>query len=145
LTRIAIALAFVVIAAAPSTSAPARTWVLLNAKNPTRSVEGSDVKAIFMGTQSFWNGVVPVKLVARPEASVGSAFFEGVLGTTSQRFQQHWTTRQLAGLGTSPEIVVDVGAACGRVRASPGAISVVGEAEAEIARREPGVKVLPIN
>ena len=108
-------------------------------------MQTSDVKAIFMGTQSFWNGVVPVKVVARPEASVGNSFYEGVLGTTSQRFQQHWTTRQLAGLGTSPEVVADVAAACGRVRSSPGAISVVGEAEADLARQQPGVKVLPIN
>ena len=147
LTRLAAALAFVTIAAgaAPASSGAARTFVLLNAKNPTRAVQTSDVKAIFMGTQSFWNGVVPVKVVARPEASVGNGFYEGVLGTTSQRFQQHWTTRQLAGLGTSPEVVADVAAACGRVRSSPGAISVVGEAEADLARQQPGVKVLPIN
>ncbi len=86
MARLAAALAFVTIAAAaPASSGPARTFVVLNAKNPTRTVATSDVKAIFMGTQSFWNGVVPVKVVARPEASVGNGFYESVLGTTSQR------------------------------------------------------------
>ena len=136
--------ALFVLAAARAESADERYYALLNAKNPTRTVHTADVKALFMGTTSFWNGVVPVKLVGRTEKGVGAGFFSGVLGTNAQRFQQHWTTRQLAGLGTSPEMVDDITAVAGRVRSSPGAISVVSEAEVAAARALPGIKVLPI-
>jgi hypothetical protein len=133
-----------VMSAAPAQSADERYYAVLNAKNPTRTVHTADVKALFMGTTSFWNGVVPVKLVGRSEKGVGAAFFTAVLGTNAQRFQQHWTTRQLAGLGTTPEMLDDITAVAGRVRSSPGAISVVSEAEVAAARALPGVKVLPI-
>jgi hypothetical protein len=136
--------AFIALLAAPARSADEHYYVLLNAKNPTRTVHVADVKALFMGTTSFWNGVVPVKLVARSEKTVGAAFFAAVLGTNGQRFQQHWTTRQLAGLGTTPEMIDDVTTAAARVRASPGAISVANEAEAATARTLPGIKVLLI-
>lgn len=140
------AVAVMLLGALPSTAEPPKFFAVLNAKNPTRQVRVADVRAMFMGTTSFWNGVVPIKLVlvARTETVVGTAFFEDVLGTTGKRFTQHWTTRQLAGQGTSPDVVDDVVALCTRVKASPGAISVVSAAEAETARTQPGVKVLPI-
>lgn len=140
---LAATVALTLLLAASAQSSGTRMYALMNAKNPTKALPAAQVKSIFMGSTSFWNGVVPVRLYARPESTVGG-FFDGVLGTTQQRFQQHWTTRQLSGLGTTPEMVDDVASLLTRVRAAPGALSVVSESEAAAARGQPGVKLVPI-
>lgn len=100
--------------------------MVLNARNPTTELSRSEVKSLYMGSTSFWNGVVPVQLVVRtPEAAASEAFFEQVLGLSAQRFDGHWASRQLSGQGVAPVKLATSDEVVNRVRSSPGAIGFV--------------------
>ncbi|MED5371248.1 MAG: hypothetical protein VX899_09555 [Myxococcota bacterium] len=76
--------------------------VVLNAHNPTQTLSKGEVKSLYLGNTAFWNGVVPVQLVVRDDGSGASSAFYDVVGMSSQRYDSHWSAKQLLGPGCGP-------------------------------------------
>jgi ABC-type phosphate transport system substrate-binding protein len=105
--------------------------VLLNARNPTQTLSKSELSKIFLGQTVFWHGVVPVKVVVRPDNSLAAkTFYEQVLGLTPQAFRKHWDEVQLAGRGVSPKSLGSVDETAAAVAAAPGSIGFALASEA---------------
>lgn len=79
-----------------------RVLIMLNARNPTQALQSADVKKLFLGQTAFWHGVVPVKVIVRPDSSEAARQFYGLIGMTPQAFRKHWDEVQLAGRGVAP-------------------------------------------
>jgi len=105
--------------------------IILNARNPTRDISSSEAAKIFLGQTAFWHGVVPVKVVLRPDGSTAAkAFYEVVLKMTPQAFRKHWDELQLAGRGVAPKSFGTAEEVAHAVAASPGGIGFALESEA---------------
>jgi ABC-type phosphate transport system substrate-binding protein len=105
--------------------------VLLNARNPTQSIGSADLNKIFLGQTAFWHGVVPVRVVLRPDGGiVAKTFYESVLKTTPQAFRKHWDEVQLSGRAVAPKVVASVEEVAALVAQAPGAISYALASEA---------------
>lgn len=124
---------------------PGAAWagdvvIVLNARNPTLKLSVTELKAIYLGQTSFWHGVVPMKVLARPMSSKPSQIFlEGVLHTTPQKYERTWTAKQLAGQGIAPTELATADEVVTQVAANPGAIGFI-TAEEAWAEEPAGVK-----
>lgn len=119
--------------------------VLLNARNPTRRLSQGQLKNLYLGNVAFWNGVVPVKLFVRPaEAGISKMFYDEMLKMSAQRFDSHWTSRQLAGKGVPPEVVPAADALAEKIRSVPGGIGIMLASEAWDAPPD-GVRILELS
>jgi len=97
--------------------------MVVNARNPTRNLSKGQIKNIYLGNVAFWNGVVPVALFTRPpDHNASQHFYESMLRMNAQRFDSHWTSRQLAGKGVAPVVIGSPDELAEHIRASPGAI-----------------------
>ena len=122
--------------------APEQVVILLNARNPTKSLPKAQVRNMFMGTTSFWHGVVPVKVFIRSAASpAAKLFFEPILGKSAQAYAKHWDRLQLAGRGVAPKKVGSAAEMAGLIAKVPGGI---GFALSSEAWQTPGVKAVPV-
>ena len=119
--------------------------IIVNSRNPTPRVGVTEVKNLFTGNVSFWQGTVPVTLVVRPpDSEVGARFLDDVLDSTSQRFDASWQARQLAGRGVAPRIATAADDVVEVVARTPGAIGYI--LTSEIWSELPaGVKILEID
>lgn len=105
--------------------------VLLNARNPTQTLSKAELSKIFLGQTVFWHGVVPVKVVVRPDSSLAAkTFYQSILGLTPQAFRKHWDEVQLAGRGVAPKALGTVDETATAVAASPGSIGFALASEA---------------
>ena len=105
--------------------------VVLNARNPTKDINTKQLKNIYLGNVAFWHGVVPITVLSRPDTSDASkVFFDDVLHMSAQRFDGHWSSRQLAGQGVAPTVVGSAEDLAAAVKASPGAIGFMLASEA---------------
>jgi ABC-type phosphate transport system substrate-binding protein len=105
--------------------------VLLNARNPTQTLSKAELSKIFLGQTVFWHGVVPVKVVVRPDSSqAAKTFYQVILGLTPQAFRKHWDEVQLAGRGVAPKPLGTVDETAAAVAASPGSIGFALASEA---------------
>jgi ABC-type phosphate transport system substrate-binding protein len=82
-----------------------RVLIMVNARNPSQTLQAGDVKKLFLGQTAFWHGVVPVKVAVRPDSSEAARRFYGLLGMTPQAFRKHWDEVQLAGRGVAPQTI----------------------------------------
>lgn len=97
--------------------------IILNARNPTQTLSTADVSKIFLGRTVFWHGVVPVKVMVRPDGSAAAKmFYESVLKMTPQAFRKHWDELQLSGRGVSPKTYASAEDLAQSIAQSPGAI-----------------------
>lgn len=104
--------------------------VVVNAKNPTKKMSKTELRNIYLGNTAFWNGSVPIKVLARPgSVPAGQALYNDVVEMQAQRFTQHWTSRQLAGQGVAPENVSGSSDVVAKISGAPGAISVMLKSE----------------
>lgn len=116
--------------------------VLLNARNPTQSLPRAGLVKLFLGQTAFWHGVVPVRLLIRPDASkAAAAFYKPILDRTPQAFRKHWDEIQLAGKGVAPKVCDTLEALAKEVSSAPGAI---GFGLASEAWQVTGVKSFPV-
>jgi ABC-type phosphate transport system substrate-binding protein len=133
LTQTLRALPFAGVLAAVATTRTAHAdalVVVLNARNPTKKMSPADLKAIYLGTTAFWNGTVPMKVLGRLTTTVGGKLLlDQVMAMSAQAFAQHWTSRQLAGQGVTPESLEAAADVVKRVASAPGAIGVVAQSE----------------
>jgi ABC-type phosphate transport system substrate-binding protein len=97
--------------------------VIINPRNPTQTLSSADVKKMFLGQTAFWHGVVPVKVVVRPDDSAAAKlFYPSVLAMTPQAFRKHWDKLQLAGRGVAPDIAVSIEDVVKAVTKTPGGV-----------------------
>ena len=116
--------------------------LLVNARNPTTAISPGEAKKIYLGNKAFWHGVVPIKVLQRPPGTAAEqAFMEQIMGMTSQRFAAHWSSRELAGKGVTPEAVADAAEIAKIVAATPGGIAYLLASEAW-ATNNPGVRII---
>lgn len=105
--------------------------IILNARNPTTTINRAQVRSIYLGQTAFWHGVVPMRVVMRPTSmSVTQVFFDDVLSVSASRYKQTWSTKQLSGQGVAPPEVGPADAVVSRVRSNPGAIGFLLASEA---------------
>lgn len=106
--------------------------VLTNAKNPTKAISKARAKSIYLGAYAFWSGVVPIKVLMRStDIEASQVFLTNVVETSAQKFDQHWTSRQLAGKGVKPAKVKNLDELVESLRKNPGAIGFALESELE--------------
>lgn len=118
--------------------------VVLNARNPTQRMSRAEVKNLFLGNTAFWNGVVPVKLVIRaPDTSASTVFYGDILGMSAQRFDGHWSSRQLAGQGVAPQKAASPDELARLIRGLPGGVGFMLASEVWDVQPD-GVRVLEI-
>lgn len=116
--------------------------VVANARNPTASLPRPQLRKIFLGQTAFWHGVVPVRLLVRPDRSrAAKAFYESMLDMTPQAFRKHWDQLQLAGRGVAPKSCANLEELQKLVAWAPGSI---GFALASESWRTKGVKQVKI-
>ena len=144
-TRIFIAFAAAVfLTVAPADAADDEFVMVLNARNPTTTVSQAEVRAIYTGQRSFWHGVVPMKVFSRsPRSEASTGFIEGVLGTTTSRYEQDWASRQLSGQGIAPVPADSSEDVVASVAAFPGGIGFILASEAWSSGAE-GIKIIEI-
>jgi len=134
---------------APSATLTARAQsdegvvVLVNARNPTNALALAEAKKLFLGQTSFWHGVVPVKIVTRPDSSPAAKAFFALIGQSAQSFQKQWNELQLAGRGVAPKAVGSIQDVATAVAQTPGGISFALASEAWNVQLK-GVKIIPI-
>lgn len=117
--------------------------ILLNARNPTQDLSKGDLNKIFLGQTAFWHGVVPVKVLIRPDGSQASkVFYEKVLSTTPQAFRKHWDELQLAGRGVAPRVLGSVEELALAITQAPGSIGFALASEAWTLNGNKGIKVI---
>ena len=105
--------------------------VLLNARNPTQSIGSAELTKIFLGQTAFWHGVVPVRVVLRPDGGiVAKTFYETVLKMAPQAFRKHWDEVQLSGRAVAPKVIASPEEVAALVAQAPGAISYALASEA---------------
>lgn len=97
--------------------------ILVNARNPTQTLSQAEVQKLFLGQNAFWHGVVPVKVLVRPDGSpAAQGFYEPILKMTAQAFRKYWDELQLAGRGVAPRSVGSVEELAKTIAQTPGAI-----------------------
>jgi ABC-type phosphate transport system substrate-binding protein len=117
--------------------------ILLNARNPTQSLSKGDLNKIFMGQTAFWHGVVPVKVLLRPDGSqAAKVFYDKVLSTTPQAFRKHWDELQLAGRGVAPRVLGSVEELAQAIAQAPGSIGFALASEAWGLNGNKAIKVI---
>lgn len=118
--------------------------VLLNARNPTQAIGNAELSKMFLGQTAFWHGVVPVKLVIRPDGSLAAkTFYETALGMTPQAFRKHWDELQLSGRGVAPKPLGSAEEVAAAVASMPGGIGYALASEAWKLSNK-GVKVIQL-
>jgi ABC-type phosphate transport system substrate-binding protein len=118
--------------------------VLLNARNPTQALSNAELSKMFLGQTAFWHGVVPVKLVLRPDGSIAAkTFYETALGMTPQAFRKHWDEQQLSGRGVAPKPFATPDEVATAVAQMPGGIGYALASEAWKLSNK-GVKVVQL-
>jgi ABC-type phosphate transport system substrate-binding protein len=117
--------------------------VIINGRNPTNSLALSEAKKLFTGQTSFWHGVVPVKLLTRPDSSPAAKAFFQALGVTAQSYHKQWDELQLAGRGVAPKSVASIQDVATAVSQTPGGLSFALASEAWNVQLK-GVKIIPI-
>ena len=130
-----LALACAALALAPSKAgagdADEGVVVLLNARNPTQSLAAADVTKIFLGQTAFWHGVVPVRVVLRPDGNIAAkTFYEAVLHMSPQSFRKHWDELQLSGRAVAPKVLGTAEEVAAIVAQAPGGIAYALSSEA---------------
>ncbi|HEY6879034.1 MAG TPA: hypothetical protein VI299_13500 [Polyangiales bacterium] len=118
--------------------------VLVNARNPTQTLTNAEVSKMFLGQTAFWHGVVPVKVVLRPDGSVAAkSFYETALGMTPQAFRKHWDEVQLSGRGVAPKPLATPEEVASAVASMPGGIGYALASEAWKLNHK-GVKIIQL-
>lgn len=121
-----------------------RVVAVVNARNPTPVLPSKEATKLFLGRTAFWHGVVPVKLLLRPDNSEAARVFcPTVLNMTPAGFRKHWQERQLSGRGQAPEVLGTIQEIAAAVAKVPGAISFALQSEAW-QLNVPGVRVIAI-
>lgn len=118
--------------------------LVVNKRNPTKSMSAAQAKSIFMGNTTRWQGVVPITLVARAPDSGGKGFYKAILGVSASKFFSHWNERQLSGKGVKPKSPKAASEALDLVRKSPGAVSFVAKSELAGADLS-GLRTVPVD
>lgn len=117
--------------------------VIINGRNPTNTLGLAEVKKLFLGQTSFWHGVVPVKVVTRPDGSASAKAFYGALGMTPQSFGKQWNELQLAGRGVAPKPLATIQDVASAVAQMPGGIGFALASEGWNVQLK-GVKIIPV-
>lgn len=117
--------------------------LVVNKRNPTKSMSAAQAKSIFMGNTTRWKGVVPIKLVVRSADSAAKPFYSKVLGISASKYFSHWNERQLSGKGVKPKSPKRAAELLDLVRKSPGAVGFVAESELAGADLS-GLRTVPI-
>jgi hypothetical protein len=117
--------------------------VIINSRNPTNALALAEAKKLFTGQTSFWHGVVPVKLLIRPDSSPAAKAFFTALGLTAQSYHKQWDELQLAGRGVAPKSVASIHDVATAVSQTPGGLSFALASEAWSLQLK-GVKIIPV-
>lgn len=118
--------------------------IVLNARNPTQALSLPEVSKIFLGQTAFWHGVVPVKVMIRPDGSMpAKMFYETVLKRTPQAFRKHWDELQLSGRGVAPKTYGGAEEMAAAIAATPGGIGFALSSEIWKVQNK-GIKVVNI-
>lgn len=119
--------------------------MVINARNPTQRLSKGQIKNIYLGNVAFWHGVVPVALYTRPaDSAISQQFYSDMLKMNVQRFDSHWTSRQLAGKGVAPAPVATPDELADKIRSSPGAIGFMYASEVWGTAPD-GVRIVELN
>ena len=118
--------------------------VLLNARNPTQALTGAELTKLFLGQTAFWHGVVPVRVVLRPDGSMAAkTFYDAVLHMSPQAFRKHWDEAQLSGRGVAPRVLGSAEEVAQLIAQAPGAVGYALASEAWKLSNK-GVKVVTV-
>ena len=116
--------------------------VIVNKKNPTRKINISTVKNIYLGQKAFWHGTVPIRVfIVEKKASSGKAILN-LLDMTASQYENYWVKRALAGKGIQPATKTSASELAEAVAKSPTAMGVI--LRSDLDQLSPKVRALKI-
>lgn len=76
--------------------------LVVNRENPVSTISSNDVKQIFLGKKTVWDGGAPIMLYIQQDEQVTALFVEDALKKTPQQFQIYWKKALFTGTGKLP-------------------------------------------
>jgi len=122
---LALSLAVLVAAAAPTMQTPTDIAVVVNTTVPVDGLTTAELRRILLGDREFWTPGARVTLLVRaPIARERDAAIKTVCQMTEAQFRQHWIGKVFrADTATGPKIVYSAEMALDQVSRVPGAIA----------------------
>ena len=76
--------------------------LIANADVPVDSLSASDVKNIFLGKKTSWDGGGSITFFTSDEAATHKAFLKGHVGKSANQFKTFWKKQVFTGKGKMP-------------------------------------------
>jgi len=116
--------------------------VVVNPRNSIESISLSELRNIFLGTQTFWkDGTQIVPIVRAPSAKERDVLLRRILHISDAQYQQYWRKKRIAHkVGREPITVVSNGMQMQTVSLESGGIALVASGDLH-----EGVKVLKVS
>ena len=141
---IALLVAGSVILLVPETGAKGDTVVVASSSIPGKTLDRSDIKAVFLGKKSQIGGE-NVVVVTLDHGEVHQEFLKEVVGKTSSQFSTHWKRIVFTGKGRMPRAFKSEAELLSYVSKTKGAVGYARRAAAEEAPlADDGVKIMAV-
>lgn len=111
--------------------------VIVNKSNALSSISADDLKNIYLGRKTLWDG--GEKITLYDHEKIKTTFIEKFLNTTKSKYMKFWMKKMLSGKGNAPKNVGSDEEMIKKVSGSDGAIGYVNAAAVTSA-----VKVLEV-
>ncbi len=113
--------------------------VIANTSVGADQLSRTEVADVFLGKMTIVGGSAVKLFILSPENEVSGVFFDKVLGTTANKFNQTWLRNAFSGGGATPTRLASSAELIRAVAGTPGAIGYVAKSAAASAS---GCKVL---
>jgi ABC-type phosphate transport system substrate-binding protein len=81
----------------------AEVYIIANASNPLKAISKNELKAIFLGEETFWKDGSKIKIVDNLNKKVAEEFYSGYLGRKAEQIKKVWINLMLLGKMRPPE------------------------------------------
>lgn len=135
----ALALAALLVLACAVPAWAADLVVVVNANAPVEDLSVGDVRDIYLGEKTYWEGVRIVPVGYMDGSPRQTEFLERVLAITENRFKTHWIKRIFREGGVPPRKAVTPDEAASLILRTPGGIGFFRAGEVE---NRTGLKVV---
>ncbi|MEH3086445.1 MAG: hypothetical protein PGN26_07890 [Xylophilus ampelinus] len=134
--RLRAAAALAILCALGPAAASDGLYVVVSAENPLRTLERSDLVAIYTGrTRAFPNGETARPLDQKRNGAARAEFYRALTGMDLARINSYWARLHFTGQVQPPQTVEDDAAVMRRVRDDPSAIGYLTRAPQDSALR----------
>lgn len=115
--------------------------VVVNEKNPVKSLTSQEVRKIFSGDRRSWPGGQPIKLFVRTPGARERTVLLKMLGMSESEYKNYWAAKVFRGeIQSEPLALFSNGMQKEAIGAYPGAVALVSAQDVK-----PGMKVVKVD